>query len=243
MRKFCVCCAALLSFAFSCEPEIEFQDNERLLVKGELVSTNGVALENFPITIFASREYGVYNILSSSFFLNDVQIGRGSTSNRGAFQVTSLSPRNNSSIYLITNFGDFGPADPNYSRLIVDFIDQVEERENAFDLGDISLDRILGFRLTLERITNLTDTLNYTLRYKSKTKYINFGPDLNGNSNLKEEQFGRLTPSELSATEILELREGDTLFLDYELRNVSVIEEGEEHIIISTETDEFNFEF
>ncbi|NQZ43196.1 MAG: hypothetical protein HRT65_02720 [Flavobacteriaceae bacterium] len=229
-------------FAFECDPQIDFEENTRLLVKGRLVDGEGRPLSGYPVAVYASTQFSGFD---GSFFGfdNDVVLGAGETDTNGDFRVTALSPVNASVVYTLINFESLDPFDPSLTPLVLNFLRQLPSESNTFDLQEVQLETLRPFNVELQRTVNLTDTLTYSLTYRSNVKEINFGPEEFGSNFPDQFAGGQLTPAADSAIEPLTVQVGDTVFLDYSLRNVVETGQGQIEIIIDATTPNFVYEF
>ena len=235
------------AFCFSCESEIDFEDNRRIVVSGKLVNKSDISLQGMTIEIYAQRD-------SRSFFSgpleNDVLIGLGISASDGSFNIVAISPQNadNIEVFININRGDINSAvlPSELNRVNSDFTgtfliaaENTPILEDILDLGEISIDPIQNVAIEVERINNLADTLQYFIEPKP------FVRDLSGNSDFFSGRtvFGNLNPDDFFVSRTVQSACGDTIVLGYRLMNRSDVEFEEQQIIINGETDTFRFTF
>ena len=235
------------ALCFSCESEIDFEDNRRIVVSGRLVNKSEISLEGMTVEVYAQRD-------SRSFFSgpleNDVLIGLGRSTSDGSFNIVAISPQNadNIEVFININRGNLNntvlPSELN--RINSDFTGTflVAARntpvlEDILDLGEISIDPVQRVAIELERIANVTDTLHYFIEPRP------FIRDLSGNSDFFSGRtvFGSLNPDDFFVSRTVQSACSDTIVLGYRLMNRSDVEFVEQQIIINEETDTFRFTF
>ncbi|MDT0606193.1 hypothetical protein [Croceitalea rosinachiae] len=245
MKKVLFCLFVLILLAFKCEEEIQFQDNQRLLLKARLVNSEGNLFENIPVEVFASREY--YFQLNDQI-RNDFDeiIGSGSSNENGDISITALKPRNASNIYALFNFKGSQAFQSEFAPLIVNFINDKELRNNTYDLGTVVLDKVQPFELIALRKTNQTDTLQYSWRYNRGVKIEGSNPIDNYyffDNDVRESGFNELLPTDILKENTFNVIESDTIIFDYQLINNGVIASEQLQIIVNEQSGSFEFEF
>ncbi|MDT0620551.1 hypothetical protein [Croceitalea vernalis] len=244
MKKILVCALALLLVAFDCEDEIEFQDNQRLLLKARLVNSDGNLFQNTPVEVFASREYG-YQLEGQLNYNFGELIGSGSSDNNGDVAITALKPLNASNIYTLFNFEGSQAFQTEYAPLIINFINREKTDNNTYDLGEVVIDKALEFELMASRTMNLTDTLRYSWQYNRGVKIIGNNPvsDYYFIDDGRDSGFNELLPTEFTKENTFKVIESDTILIDYQLINNGITASEQLQIIVNEQSGSFEFEF
>ena len=242
MRKLFIPLFALLLFSAECESEIEFVGNQRLLFKGRTIDFQGNPLASVPVKIYASRNFfdsGDFNPSS-----NDELLGEADTDADGSFSLITLSPSNALNIYAQINTFNRG-IQANSTPIIVNGINFLEKDDFTFDLNVFTVEALRRFELGIERQNNTTDTLNYSFRYKPEVKNIDFNPyDGLGPIVYSDSGFsGVLTPDDSQAEFLLNVRENDTIYMEYRLLNSGSSQLEALQIVVKENENGFVFEF
>jgi len=232
----------ILLCSFQCDPDIEFVDNERLLFSGTVVDDLGNPIENVPVKIYASRNF--FDPVFSSVNANDELLGNGQTDSSGAFSLVTLSPSNALNIYGLINIdarGVLGTKTP----LVINSINFLAQEDFTYALENLTLEALINFDFRIERTTNTTDTLRYSLRYKPEVKSINFDEDFTLDPILINDQslFGELPLESNERRDRLTVRQTDTIFLEYQLVNNQIIERDSLEIVVNKNGNSFVFRF
>lgn len=233
-------------YAFQCESEVEIRDDVRTLVRGRVQDHLGNDLMDIPVSIYAGNDYytGVeYSLPLSS----DVLMGKGFTGADGRFEIVSLQPSNYTSFYALINWDAASSRfAPPFGRLIILDLDQGPINDFTYDLGLRQLDVIKQLDFTINRSINATDTLQYVLRHASLDDTFSYSPSTqNWNVDLFSEitKAGSLNPNEFLGIETLRIRETDTLFFDYTLKNRVVLDSDTLFFVIDNQTSNLEFSF
>ena len=234
-------CCLCIFLSSQCDPPIEFLDNERLLFKGRVVDVQGNPRVNVSVEIFASRDFFDPEFSNSS---EDALLGTALTDANGNFSFVSLSPRNALNFYALVNFISVDVF-TGQTPLVINGIDALERNDFTYDLGNLTVENIVNYDFDIERTTNTTDTLQYSLRFKPQINTIDF--DVNNNMLPELLPFpslvGELLPTENVVQENFRVRETDTIVLEYQLVNGSVQEMETLTIIVNESPENFLFRF
>ena len=233
---------SLLLFSFQCEPEIEFRGNQRLLFEGRVVDIQGNPIRSVPVRIYASRNF----FDTGDFYAspNDELLGEAFTDAKGTFSFITLSPSNALNIYALINNFNMG-FQANSTPIVINGINFLENDDLTFDLDELTVEQLKNFEFRVERQNSTSDTLEYTLRYKPEIKNINFNP----NDRLEplifyDFPFNRtLLPTENEQESRFKVRESDTIFMEYRLRNSEISEVDSLQIIVRDNDNGFVFGF
>ena len=233
---------ALSLLSFECEPDIEFLDNQRLLFKGLVTDVMNGPAGNIPVEIYASRDffYPSYSYNTR----NDELLAKGLTDANGTFSLIGLSPSNAFNIYARINF-DTNSSSVSSTPIVINSINFLDRNDFTYDLESLAIENVNNFNFRIERSTNTTDTLIYSLRYKSEIKSIDFDvqntlyPILPSCCSLSNE----VLPSDDFEENLLNLRETDTIFMQYRLVNGMVRELDSLEIVVNENQNGFVFSF
>ncbi|MEO0900683.1 MAG: hypothetical protein AAFY00_01245 [Bacteroidota bacterium] len=240
MRKIVAVFILFCLFAFKCEPEIEFNDNERLSFRGRVVNFTGEGLNGVPIEIIASQTF-----ISSAFpqinLLADEELsGSGFSKENGSFDITSLSPRN-ADTYTVINPPFSRSYDPNRISFVISSAFQDIEDQIITIPEDIVLDKISDFTVRANRIANLTDTLEYSVRFSPLVIVENVDEFAPLEPVFDTSLEVQLLPAETTSSDVFPMRENDTLIFSYRLSSNGV--QKDSVIITSAQNRSFVFEF
>ncbi|GMN10110.1 hypothetical protein MTsPCn9_14750 [Croceitalea sp. MTPC9] len=244
MKKalFGFCLLTLL--AFKCENDIEFEDNQRLLLKAKLIDSESNPFGNVPVKVYATKQYGfdLEAAIRSDF---GELIGSGVSDAQGNIAITALKPLNASNVYALINFYDsgFNGFKPGTAPLAFNFINEIDLKDNTYDIESIVLDRIEPFQLNTIRNTNQTDTLQYSWSYNAGVKILGDTDPYFYGGDVRENGFDELLPSEQINTHTFNTIESDTVLFEYNIINNGIVETGQLEIIVNEQSGSFEFEF
>jgi hypothetical protein len=231
----------LLTFLIvSCE--LQFEDNERLLVQGsvEIEINSNLNGKDIPVDVFVSD--GVFN----GFLLfpipsvreKQVLIGTNKLDNDGFYNVTAISPQEPNNIFCIIN----DPISDNYQEtlgtIVFNHLNFLGEDRLEYELPKSSLKTIIETQLNIVREENMADTISYMLSYPNKLKEIDFK---SGNEEIqaKESMFGRLLPNEEQLQLPLKLPRDSKINVIVQVINNGTISEDEVELSMNPENDEY----
>ncbi|MEM0931873.1 MAG: hypothetical protein AAGJ12_05370 [Bacteroidota bacterium] len=233
----------VLMTSFKCEDIIKFNDNERLLFQGIIVDVAGEPLGNIPVEVRATRSY------FNPYFPNYLDLpegelsGEGVSDSDGNFNIISLASVN-AEMYVVVNPSYSKDFQQNRTSFIVSGIDYRNDIENqGFRLTEeVVLDRKSNFRTRILRVTDNTDTLNYSIRFSplvpiknlqvKDTLAVEFDPNT---------IVGRMLPNELQTILDIVMRENDSILFSYSLSGEGI--QRDSTIAINAQNRSFDFEF
>jgi hypothetical protein len=244
MRKvlFGICLLTLL--AFECERDIEFEDNQRLLLTAKLMNSQGTPMENIPVEVFATTQFGFNLEAAVRNDFGDV-IGSGSSDEEGNVSITALKPLNASNIYALINFANtgFSGFKAGTAPLAYNFINDSDLEDNTFTIGNVVVDQIIRFEINITRSSNQTDTLQYNWVYNNGVKVIGDMDPYFYDGNSKQIGFNELLPVDQAKVETFNTIESDTIIFEYSLLNNGILATEQLEIIVNEQAGSFEFEF
>ncbi|MEO0573543.1 MAG: hypothetical protein AAF039_17710 [Bacteroidota bacterium] len=232
---------------FSCETEIDFEDNRRIVVSGQLMNTSNTSLGGMNVEVYAQK--GSRTFLSGPLE-NDVLIGLGRSDSNGEFNITAISPENADRIEVFININrgnlnqsvppsELNRIDSDFTGIFLIAAENFPVLDDILDIGEVAINRVKSVTIELERISNLTDTLQYFIEPKPFIRDLSSSSDFPSGRTL----FGSLNPDNFFVSRPAQSACGDTIVLGYRLMNQSDVEFEEQQIIIDEETNTFRFTF
>lgn len=149
---------AVLFSVIACEPE--FERNQRVLVKGVVMDSEGQGLENYDVRIYTRASTGFFIFFHSE---DDYLLGSGTTASDGSFNITSLSDRDRD--FSIFVDGQEVHTDYLYAAETQDYFPP----NSTFDLGNVTLKSKAAVDFSIIRNSPAGTTISYSLSYQTPT--------------------------------------------------------------------------
>ncbi len=144
---------------FSCNGDVQIEDNRRLLVSG---SITGNAPDNISVVTM-----GAYNMEPDDN--PDKILGFGKSNQNGKFSFTSLDTYSHNLLISINSkvLDDYKENMGSYY-----FYDDSGIHQLSYDLGEINLPQKVSFDFNIENTSGTSDTLYYSFKYENPVKYF-----------------------------------------------------------------------
>ena len=215
----------LVLLVFSCE-EIDVESNRRLLISGQIQTTNPSEAEGLRVEYVAGTTELSQSVLRrpESFRQESLfeVLGLTTLDGQGNFRMSSLEARGSRSLGV--NLPGTPDYDSDYATLVVSAF-PIPLPSTEFNLETTTLERIRDSRLEVSRSIFTGDTLEISIRYASRVKAI-YLQDSEFFPSDQLTDFIRLLPGELSESLELITREGSDLEIQFFRINGGVQEEG-----------------
>lgn len=204
---------------FGCD--LQFEDNRRVLIVGQLNAPEGTNFEVIPIQVIASNSSDE-NIITQGF-----------ADSFGAYSLVSVVPSNarNVSLFVNSTNGN-GSTATRFNSTELRGISLLNSFDNRVDVQDITIGPVIDFRFTISRIANTNTVVQTRFRFLRNPVVI----DDTENSDLFNPNplLGRFT--DIDFTSVEDGREernfnftviaNDTIFFDYRiLENDTLLKE------------------
>ncbi len=144
-----------LCLLFSCTPELE--PNQRILVKGIVLDSEGQALGGHEVQVYSEVTYGYFVFFYSR---DEYLLGSGQTEPDGSFSVTSLSDKDR-------NFSVFIDGQELYSdyQYVTETL-EYPSSESSFDIGTVNLKDKATLNFSITRTSPSGTNISYSLTYQ-----------------------------------------------------------------------------
>lgn len=231
MKNFFILYAILL---FSdCTPEDFVRDNSRTLVVGNVVTENGMPIQNISITsAYAINSLGDFENFKPSDF--DPVLGASQTDSNGAFSFTSLSPENTGRLsYFQVNSEQDSPLHNVIYILDIPFSGLVE-------LPETTLRSKSQLEINIQRTSPEPTNLFYSLEYINSCELRLLSDTTSQQQSTFLGEVGPLTDQE---TMTFDTVVGETAVFFYRIfTDDGILAEGTEIITINQSSQTFSFE-
>lgn len=237
-----------LCFLYSCE--LRYEDNERLLYKGEIKGLTDLPLADISVEVYATNfsisDFQLETLSRENSFEDINLIGQNVSNEQGTFNVTTISPKNEVSTVIVIN----GVNSSSYitSKPSLFYLYDSNRNSNratgqvSFTVPNSILPDKLTFELILERSTTNNDTLSYSVSYPKVNKIARFPPDPQQPES-PNFLFNELLPSIQQQRDTLETVDGDIIKFQYTLKNRTILSSGEEEIKVTAQNNSYVFRF
>lgn len=234
----------LIVLLFSCDDEIDFASNERLLVEGFIDVQEGFNAAAIPVRVEAV-------LFGGGFFggEGDMEvIGEGFADSSGRYQITTIAPTDADvlTVTINTRFPDGLTTVGGLPPFSIDGISPFpEEEDNKIIIPDTKLARINPFSIEVVRTSGRVGVLQYALEFCNTTGFRIFSE--NDEFGDIPEEFSDLPFRLLEDQEMEQITisafETDTLGFRYRLLVDDLEVENGEMSISIRDNREFVFEF
>ncbi len=234
----------LLCFLYSCE--ILYEDNERLLFKGEIKDLTNLPLTDIAVEVYATNfsisDFQLENLSRENSFEDINLIGQNVSNEQGVFNVTTISPENEVSTIVVINGANSSAYVATKPSLFYLYENNTVNDKVLYTLPTTILPNKLKFEIVVDRASANNDTLSYSVSYPKVNKIQRFPPD-NQQPKLSNFQFNELLPNVQQQRDTIEIVEGDIINFMYTLKNRTIISSGQEQIIPSATNNQYVFTF
>lgn len=234
----------LLCFLYSCE--LRYEDNERLLFKGEIKGLTDLPLADISVEVYATNfsisDFQLETLSRENSFEDINLIGENFSNEQGAFNVVTVSPANEVSTVIVINGANSGAYVENKPSIFYLFENNTVNDKVTYTLPTTILPNKLNFELVVERTTANNDTLSYSVSYPKINKIQRFPTD-NQQQEAFNFRFNELLPSIQQQRDTLETVDGDIIKFQYTLKNRTILSSGEEEIKVTAQNNSYVFRF
>ena len=230
-------------FLITCEPDLDLENNQRLLIQGQLMVEDPSETEGLSVEYVAAQFNRPPSRLEEQIFLNPESyrsdfrfqvLGETGLDAQAQYRMISLEARNVERTLGI-NLPGSPQYDANYVSLLFSGISQPIEAKELL-LPEVPLERVLNSRFELSRTAFTEDTLDISIRYFQRLKSVNLQESEQESLDLRQGSQLRLLPGEgTGQVEFLTL-EGVPLELNFIRRNGGILEEGQ--LMISPDSNQ-----
>ena len=235
---------ALTLILFSCE--LTYEDNRRLLVKGNVQVPEGSTIPNLPVEVYASG-----NFFSPVIFIpignsrnEDLDlIGISKVDSDGTYEVTTISPENEDLISIVIN----GQGNNQYKRdwpsLFIRGANFVPLEASTYNMPQVGFGRIIETKMNIIRQNNNTDTLYLDVIFNSAYKEIDLEPGTRFSDVSPEYASSILNPDEFEDAIIFRNIQNEPVEVIYQLVNNGIVGENRIQIEFDPEINGYEFRF
>ncbi len=232
-------CVFLMFLYTSCE--LEYNDNQRLLFKGTLDNIADKNYPDLPVEAYASGNFLSFALILPIAQYKDIDlIGSSVLDDKGSFFITTISPANEDSLFIIVNDPNNSVFNPAYPTLLIQGIAALPFENFTYAIPEVTSDEIINTQLNIKRIDNLTDTLSLEIKYNSTLKLVDFNSD---SDTFQLQKTIELIPDQIEGLIIFENIKNEPLHIEYQLRNDGIIKQREIALPFTSETNSYEFEF
>ena len=233
MRNGIIACLALLLYAC----QLDYEDNERLLIKGSVNRGFNMQFPNLPVAVFATSNGGVFG--------NRQRVGAGLLAADGTFNIVALSPKNASTYDLMINNNAQVEYLPKYSSLTIKGFDFLDAKDFTYSVLDGFIDTLVNVQFEIRRLDNTSDSLQYSLRYKNSNQLFNYSQTPSTLTFSNEKMITNILPPQqlVDTVALTNLIANDTLIFEYTILNADNVQTGEEPFFIKPDDNIYVFEF
>lgn len=220
-------------FLTNCEPDLDVEDNQRLLIQGQLVveepsETEGLSVEY--VSAGFDRPPSTLEeqiLLNPESYRNDFRfevLGETRLDAQAQYRMISLEARN-----VGRSLGINLPGSPSYdseyaSLLFLGISQPIDAKELL--LPTVPLERSLNSSFELNRTAPAGDTLDISIRYLGSIKGVYLEESQQENVDFRQGTQLRLLPGELSRQVDFTTLEGEPIELYFVRQNGGIREEG-----------------
>ncbi|MCL6274315.1 hypothetical protein M3P19_09860 [Muricauda sp. 2012CJ35-5] len=227
-------------FLFSCE--LYYDDNTRLLFKGNLSASFGTETAALPIVAFASGEFISPLLFFAISPYEDVDvIGMSNIEVNGSFAVTTISPSNEQKLFLVINESNNPEYNANFPTQFIEGVEKLTLKNSTYEIPSLSLNKIATSEILIARKNNLTDTLFLGLKYNSKFKEILIEEDNSVTTAYLSNKSYEVFPNENEFRITFDHIQNEPILIEYQLRYNGITEQGEKEVVITNNNYDFQF--
>ncbi len=224
---------------------LDYEDNQRLLIRGAVSDVENAPFADVSVEVYASGNFLAPRLFIPPFFgslKNDTDlIGRGTTNNRGSFEITIPSPETFGVIFAIVNDEESSLYKQDHTSILLNEINAIEPNSLVYTLPKFELQKIVNATFIGTRSENNSDTIELRLQYPPIQKMIDFS-NIEGNSE-SELLFEKLLPEENSTNIVFKTLQHSVVILSYKRINKGIVEEKEVEISANSNTNRYEYEF
>lgn len=214
--------------------QLDYEDNRRLLISGQVVGFENEELPAFPIEAYAS------------VYADTDLIGADQSNAKGKYAITTISAKNsqNVSVY-INKEGTYGYQSdrPSIALQGVNFLMMEDSKYTIPNM--VRMGKLKEAQVKIHRVTNQMDRLEYKILYNAKIKEISFEPGAEQeDGSWLHSESGELFLEDSYEEQTICVPEGDSIALQYKLINDELVKEQQTIVVPYNKTENaYEFEF
>ncbi|MDC6366441.1 MULTISPECIES: hypothetical protein [Flavobacteriaceae] len=226
--------------------ELTYEDNRRLLVRGQITTSEENTAPNLPVEVYASG-----NFITPLFFFpfvngtdEDVDLmGASTLYSDGTYKVITISPENENNISVVVNRHGSENYKSNWPSLIIIGANYLPLEDSTYKLPQIDLGEIIQTKLTIIRESNLTDTLYFNINYNSSYKEVDLEPTTGFHDELPEYAHRTLNPDDFETNITFKNIKNEPVRASYQLVNKGIVDQKSFELEFNQETNGYEFKF
>lgn len=214
--------------------QLEYEDNRRLLISGQVVGFENEELPAFPIEAYAS------------VYADTDLIGTDQSNAKGNYAITTISAKNSQNISVYINkegtYGYQGDR-PSITLQGVNFL-MMEDSKHTIP-NRVRMGKLKEVQVKIHRVTNQMDRLEYKILYNAKMKEISFEPGAEQEGERWQcSKYGELFLEDSFEEQTIYVPEGDSIALQYKLVNDDLVKKQQTIVLPYNKTENaYEFEF
>ncbi|MDC6362038.1 MULTISPECIES: hypothetical protein [Flavobacteriaceae] len=214
--------------------QLDYEDNRRVLISGQVVGFENEELPAFPIEAYAS------------VYADTDLIGTDQSNTKGKYAITTISAKNSQNISVYINkegtYGYQGDR-PSITLQGVNFL-MMEDSKYTIP-NRVRMGKMKEVQVKIHRITNQMDRLEYKILYNAKMKEISFEPGAEQEGgNWPHSKSGELFLEDSFEEQTICVPEGDSIALQYKLVNDELVKKQQTIVLPYNKTENaYEFEF
>ena len=219
--------------------ELQFEDNRRLLIEGDVATSIDHDKSSIPIDVYVADGVVFSFFLIVPLFREETElIGTGMMDEEGRFAITTIAPQDPDNIFVLINDTESSNHQQNFSTLLIENINSLEENESSYTLPRLTLEPIHQAQFNIVREQNVLDTIAYTISYPTGVKVMDFksGMETTQESNFKSDL---LLPSEMTKSFAFDIPDNNKVIVVYSLINNGNVTENEVELSINLENNTY----